>query len=151
MTSKFLNLLICFITILQLAAAGISISALPVVSSRAIFGTYTAACACVGNLVVSSSPLGEQFKCASQGKPSATIFYAMPETRKSFEQIFKPLTQPYIGAYSFACCGGHALLDKEWSGPPGRSAPPVIYLLFFAIILALSNLPAPVFFFVRSE
>ena len=149
MTLKFLNLFVCLITILQITAAGVSISPARA-GSCALLGTYTADCERVNDFVVSTSPLGEQFKCAAPVKPNADIFFAMPEIRKANEQALKQFRLPCVEANSFTCSEGFVLLDKKWSGPPGRSSPPIAYFILFAIILALSNLPAPVSCFARS-
>jgi len=145
---KILNFFVCSIIFLQLAAAGVSISPAPAGSSQ-LFGTYTSACASVDNILITASALGEQFNRATQPKPSQDSLFVTTEIRRFDEQVFKPLTLPGLSACSSACLSLLASTGKNTCGPPGRASPPVMYLLIFAIILALSNLPAPVSCFAR--
>lgn len=147
MAEKILNFFVSSIIFLQLASAGVSISPAPAGSSE-LFGTYTSACAAIDNIVVKASALGEQFTRAIQTKPFQDTLFVTTEIRRSDEQIFKLLTLPGLSVCSTAFLN-LASTGKNTCGPPGRASPPVMYILIFAIILALSNLPAPVSCFAR--
>jgi hypothetical protein len=145
---KILNFFICLIIFLQLAVAGVSLSPAPAGSSQ-LFGTYTSACASVDNILITASALGEQFTRAIQPKPSQDTLFVTTEIRRLDEQVFKPLTLPGLSLCHTDCLSLLASTGRNTCGPPGRASPPVMYILIFAIILALSNLPAPVSCFAR--
>ena len=148
MAWKILDFFVCLIIILQIVTSGANTS--PAASgSTALFGAFTTACACVDNIVVSASSLGEQFNRAPHPKPPRDAFLVTTEIRRADKQVFRPLSLPGLSPFSLACLNLRASTNKNTCGPPGRASPPVMYLLIFAIILALSNLPAPVSCFVR--
>ena len=142
MRFKILSVFICAITLFQLAALAPAGSAFTA-NSKMLWGDYTAAMGCVNGLVSSGIPLGDQIRHASRSAQAQDTLTLVSLARRSGDSFFKPLQ--FSGIFSSCITNGGLISAKsDRPDPPGRSPQIPLYVLLFAVVLALSNLPAPV-------
>ena len=149
MTNKILRVFICLTAILQTVAFEAAAAPLPA-NKYSLLGAYTSVSEYVNSIIVSDAPLGEQINAVSTDKTGSQIQLAIWETRRLEEQVLKLGSLLYY-LNPAICSDALTQKNREEPKPPGRLPGQAIFLLLFAVVLALSNLPAPAFCLFRKK